>query len=94
MKLITELGNCLLYEMPNGIRRKQDYETRTDYEKPFSYLIVSKNDDRAWTIHSVKFLEPFHSFIITSTGDGFRDPLAAAQWVNSLLSCEMREAAE
>lgn len=94
MKLIHELSHCVLFELPNGPRRKENYKTRTEYEQPFEYLIVSKNDDRAWTIHSVKFLEPFHSFIITSTGDGFKDPLAAAQWVNDLLSSERREAAE
>jgi hypothetical protein len=94
MKLISELPYCLLFEMPNGPRRKENYKTRTEYEKPFEYLIVSKNDDKAWTIHNVKFLEPFHSFIMTSTGDGFRDPLEAALWVNDLLSGEKLEAAE
>ncbi len=58
------------------------------------YVIASKNHDKAWTLHNVKFLEPFNSFILTSTGDGFRDPLEAALWVNDLLTSEKLEAAE
>ena len=94
MKLISELSHCLLFEMPNGPRRKESYKTKTEYERPFEYVIASKNHDKAWTLHNVKFLEPFNSFILTSTGDGFKDPMAAAMWVNDLLSSEMQEAAE
>ena len=94
MKLITELSNCLLFEMPNGPRRKERYKTKTEYERPFEYVIASKNHDKAWTLHNAKFLEPFNSFILTSTGDGFRDPLEAALWVNDLLTSEKLEAAE
>ena len=94
MKLISELTHCLLFEMPNGPRRKESYKTRTDYERPFEYVIASKNHDKAWTIHRVAFLLPSKSFILTSTGDGFRDPLEAALYVDSLLSGEKLEAAE
>lgn len=94
MRLITELSHCLLFEMPNGPRRKESYKTKIEYERPFEYVIASKNHDKAWTLHNVKFLEPFHSFILTSTGDGFRDPLEAAVFVNDLLTSEMQEAAE
>lgn len=94
MKLITELSHCVLFELPNGPRRKENYKTRTEYERPFEYLIVSKNSDKAWTIHQVKFLEPFHSFILTSTGDGFKNPLEAAMFLNDLLTSEKLEAAE
>ena len=94
MKLISELSHCLLFEMPNGPRRKENYKTKAEYERPFEYVIASKNHDKAWTLHNVKFLEPFNSFIMTSTGEGFRDPLEAALWVNDLLSGEKLEAAE
>jgi hypothetical protein len=94
MKLITELSNCILFEMPNDPRRKENYKTRTAYERPFEYVIASKNQDKAWTIHRVAFLGPYKSFIITSTGDGFKDPLEAAMWVNDLLANERLEAAE
>lgn len=94
MRLITELSHCLLYEMPNGPRKKERYRTKTEYERPFEYVIASKNHDKAWTLHNVKFLEPFNSFILTSTGDGFKDQMAAAMWVNDLLTSEKLEAAE
>jgi hypothetical protein len=94
MKLISELSHCLLFEMPNGPRRKENYETRTELERPFEYVIASKNHDKAWTLHNVRFLEPFKSFIITSTGDAFSSPVEAAMWVNDLLSGEKLEAAE
>lgn len=44
MKLITELSHVLLYEddIP-PFRRKQDYETVTEYRKPQTYTIVSKD---------------------------------------------------
>lgn len=88
MKLVTTLNHVSLYEMPNGPRRKENYATRTEYERPFEYTIVSHDQSKAWTIHRVAFLLPSKSFILTSTGDGFKDPLEAALYVDSLLSGE------
>lgn len=90
MKLIHELSHCVLFELQNGPRRRENYKTRTEYEQPFEYVVASKNSDKAWTIHNVKFLGPFDSFTITSTGDGFKDPLAAAQWVNDFIASEVK----
>lgn len=94
MKLVTTLNHVSLYEMPNGPRRKESYATRTEYEKPFEYTIVAHDQSKAWTIHRVAFLGPFKSFILTSTGEGFKDPLEAALYVDNLLSGEKLEAAE
>jgi hypothetical protein len=94
LKLVTTLKHVSLCELPNGPRRKEDYKTRTEYERPFEYTIVAHDKSRIWTVHNVKFLLPCKSFILTSTGEGFKDPLEAALYVDSMLSSEHQEAAE
>lgn len=94
MKLVTTLTYVNLYKVPNGPRNKKDFSTRTEYERPFEFIISTKDQSKVWTLHNVKFLGPFLPFILTSTGDGFKDPLEAALYVDSLLSGQMQEAAE
>lgn len=94
MKLVTTLTHVNLFEVPNGPRNKKDFSTRTEYDRPFEFIIVTKDQSKVWTLHNVKFLGPFLPFILTSTGDGFKDPLQAAMWVDEMLTTEKLEAAE
>lgn len=90
MKLITELSHALLYEddIP-PFRRKQDYETVTEYRKPQTYTIVTKDRKQVWSLMLVKFLGPQDMFLLNGRGEGFKSPLDAAMFVNQLMRKEL-----
>lgn len=89
MKLISELSHVLLYEDDIPSRRKQDYETVTEYLKPQTYSIVSKDRKQLWSLMLVKFLGPQDMFLLNGRGEGFKSPLDAAMFVNQLMRKEL-----
>lgn len=89
MKLITELSHALLYEDDIPSRRKSDYETVTEYRKPQTYTIVSKDRKQLWSLCLVKCLGPEDMFLLNGRGEGFKSPLDAAMFINQLMRKEL-----
>lgn len=89
MKLITELSHVLLFQNPLPLRSKDDYKTISDYLKPQSYTIVTKDRRQLWSLMLVKCLGPEDMFLLNGRGEGFKSPLDAAIFVNSLMRKEL-----
>lgn len=91
MKLIAELSHVLLYEDSVNLtsRCKRDYKTATEYRKPQTYTIVSKDRKQLWSLMLVKFLGPQDRFLLNGRGEGFKSPLDAAMFVNQLMRKEL-----